>query len=115
MLTVFVSSVSLLRNAFEAAPFLQERLAAARIALSHRIQRLDPISAEMPVAFAQFAPCDDHADAVEERQRKRPDDPSGRGLVAVGIDDLEFSLGPDGGANGRQFGVARCDRLAGAD
>jgi hypothetical protein len=83
--------------------------------LGHRFQRLDPIGAEMPVAIAQFAPRDDHADAVEERQRKRPDDAPGRRVVAVGVDDLEFAFGPDGGANGRQLGIACCDRLAGSD
>src|SRR5579862_6535974 len=63
---------SLRWNAFERAPFLEQRLAAARIAFVCEPQRRDAVGAEVPVAVAKLAPCGDDADAIEERECERP-------------------------------------------
>src|ERR1044071_4038613 len=56
------------------APFLEHRLAAARIALFGHVQHDDAVGAEMPVVLAQLAPRHDHAHLLEEAEGERPDD-----------------------------------------
>ena len=60
-------------QAFPRLPLLHQRRAALRVARRLDLQPDDTVGAEMAEIIAQFAPGDDHAGAVEKRQRNRPD------------------------------------------
>jgi hypothetical protein len=88
----FFAKALLRRNALGRSPFLEQRLATARIALVGEFQCGDAIGAEMAVVAAQFAPRRDDADAIEKRQRKRPHRAPGLRAVLVDIGDGELAF-----------------------
>src|SRR5262250_326125 len=97
------SQTLLWRDSFGAPPFLEQRLAAARIALVGEFQCGDAVGAEMAIVTAQFAPRCDDADAIEKRQRKRPHRAPGLRAVLVNIGDGELAFGSDGLTDRREL------------
>src|SRR5213595_549910 len=90
-------------DSFAGAPFLQQDLPAARIALVEDLHLADAVGAEMPKALAEFAPGHDDAHAVEKAERERPDVALRTAPAAVLIEDAQHALVADRRANDRQF------------
>src|SRR5262249_16347284 len=100
------------RDLLALAPFLEQRLAPARITRGFRGERGDPVDAEIAEIGAQLAPGRDDTHAVEEAERKGPDRAPGLGSAAVAIGDVELALGADRLSDGAELRVARRDGLA---
>src|SRR5215472_5249203 len=115
MLSDFVSSVLLRLDPLGLAPFLEERLAAARIAGRGQLQSRDPIGAEMTEIPTQLAPGGNDSCAVEETQGKRPDGASRLLAALIGIGDGELPLVADRLADRRKPSLACRDRRARPD
>src|SRR5215207_6496330 len=78
------------------APFLQHRLASARIALLGHVEHDDSVGSEVAEVLAQFAPRHDHPHLLEEAQGERPDRALAVGAVVVAIAEPDLALGADG-------------------
>src|SRR5215207_8911206 len=74
------------------APFLQHRLAAARIALLGHVQHDDAVGAEVAEVLAQFAPRHHHPHLLEEAQGERPDDAFAVRAIVVAIAEPDLAL-----------------------
>src|SRR5262245_59358673 len=77
-------------------PGLHQGGAARRVAKSQWRERRDAICAEVAKAVAQLAPRSDHANALHECERERPDHAIGGGAGLVDIADPELVLTADG-------------------
>src|SRR5215468_4468954 len=87
------------------APFLEERLAPAGIAALGEREPGDAVGAEMAIALPELAPGGDHAGAIKEAERERPDRAPGLLGMPVAIADAELALLPDRVADGRQLRI----------
>src|SRR6266404_4439207 len=89
-------SALLRRDALGRSPFLEQRLATARIALVGEFQCGDAIGAEVAIVTTQFAPRRYDADEIEKRQSKRPQHAPRLRAVLVDIGDAQLAFRSDG-------------------
>src|SRR5690242_5521754 len=79
-------------------PFLEQRLAAFRIAVLQYVEMRDAVGAEMAEGGAQFAPGDDVARRLVVSDADRPDRALGAALELVAVLDLHLAAFADGAA-----------------